>query len=90
MLICKIAVQRYSFLLTLPNIFCNFARKLTIKMRKYIKYIGFLLTFTGVLLQAVCFFLPDGNHNTLLLTAFFCVMAGVVMYIYNYKKDSGY
>ena len=90
MLICKIAVQIYSFFSTLQNIFCTFARKLTIKMKKYFKYSSFMLTVIGVLLQVICYFMPEGNHNTLLLISFLLVMAGMFLYIYTAKKDSRY
>lgn len=90
MLICKIAVQRYFFFLTQPNIFCTFAYKLTIKMKKYIKYSGFLPIITGIILQIICFLIPEGNHNALLVASLILVISGIVLYIYMIKKDSLY
>ena len=49
-----------------------------------------MLTVIGVLLQVICYFMPEGNHNTLLLISFLLVMAGMFLYIYTAKKDSRY
>jgi uncharacterized membrane protein HdeD (DUF308 family) len=59
-------------------------------MKKYIKYIGLPLVYTGVALLTVCYIAGWTNKNAPLFVGIILIIAGIAGHIYSVKKQSKY